>query len=129
MCVLVFMCVMCPCYYMCLCACACVCACLCNCVCNCVWQAVLIVLCTPPCGSFLFLSAVLSLSCRSKQHGTCFKREPLALTTDSAPGSLNLRPSRLVHLLKLATFHKQFHKLVRQLGVYWKMADFPLSGV
>lgn len=27
--------------------------------------------------------------------------------------------------LKLATFHKQFHQLVTQLDVYWKMTDFP----
>lgn len=26
---------------------------------------------------------------------------------------------------KLATFHKQFHRLVTQLDVYWKITDFP----
>lgn len=45
---------------------------------------------------------------------------PAALST----ASHLLRPPKLAHS-KLATFHKQFHQLVTQLDVYWKMTDFP----
>lgn len=45
---------------------------------------------------------------------------PAALST----ASHLLRPPKLARS-KLATFHKQFHQLVTQLDVYWKMTDFP----
>lgn len=73
------------------------------------------------------LSALLSLSSSCKLLGTCFKSDhhPLVSTNDSMPGSRGPRPgSSNGPLLKLAAFHKQFHQLVTQLGVYWKMADF-----
>lgn len=38
--------------------------------------------------------------------------------------SHSLRPPKPTRS-KLATFHKQFHRLVTQLDVYWKITDFP----
>lgn len=75
---------------------------------------------------------MLSLSCRFNQHGTCFKIKCRPLVTANGSVSASslstashlLRPPKLARS-KLATFHKQFHQLVTQLDVYWKMTDFP----
>lgn len=85
----------------------------------------------PP-SSFLFLSAALSLKCLFNQHGTCFKIKRGALVTangsvsaSDALSGIPLSPPPKPTRSKLATFHKQFHRLVTQLDVYWKIADFP----
>lgn len=66
-----------------------------------------------------------------KLLGTCFKRNhhPLINTNESVAASRSPRArSSNVPAPKLATFHKQFHQLITQLGVYWEMADSYFGG-
>lgn len=75
--------------------------------------------------AFLSLSAALSLKCLFNQRGTCFKIKRRALVTPNGSVSASAVPLAKPTRSKLATFHKQFPRLVTQLDVYWKITDFP----
>lgn len=75
--------------------------------------------------AFFSLSAALSLKCLFNQRDTCSKIKCGPLVTQLMAACVPAPLSAASAWAKLATFHKQFHRLVTQLDVYWKITDFP----